>query len=701
MFPSPRDTCHFLECVRPLAIGSAGQPGVRAWERIRSYPPLAPRRLAVGLLAIVWAHMPGWAWSGSDAAPGDGSGPDIHVATTGDDTWSGQAASPIGVPDDGPLATLAVAVNRSRQRGTEQPRRIVLHEGNYYLDEPIVLDHRDRGLTIEAASGARVVLYGGRPVTGWSPAGESLWAAPFSASGTHPRDVRMLVVNDRFCGRARLPETGHFEHASEWTVPWMSTTGGGWKTKPTPEDLTQMKIRPEDLPEQLDLRGAELTVYHMWDESVVGVARRDIESQTLTFANPAGHPPGAFDVKKYVVWNVAEGMSRPGQWYQDRAADRIVYWPLPDENMDEAVVVVPTCQSVIRLDGTQERPVRDVTLRGLTLSVTHTPLQAGGFGANTFAGAVSISESRDCRIEDCTVFNVGGQGIKEWNSRGLTIERCHIHHTGAGGIKCGGGDGIVSDCHVHDIGVLYPSAIGLWGGGTDGQGWHFVHNEIHDTPYTAIACGGNHHRIENNLIYHAMKELHDGGGIYITFCKEIVVRGNFIRDIVDTGGYGASAYYLDEQAEGCVVERNLSLRVARPSHNHMARANVLRNNVFICEADGQMTLAKSSEYLFEKNVFWAPGTIRFTNPAGFATRRQNVLFSHSGNILGVPLEDYQHQEPEPLPPGDGDLFVDPLLIEYETGLVRFAPDSPATNLGIEPLDVRSAGRRPRPLPTDH
>ena len=39
----------------------------------------------------------------------------------------------------------------------------------------------------------------------------------------------------------------------------------------------------------------------------------------LTFANPAGHPPGAFGIKKYVIWNIREGMSEPGQWFLDRA----------------------------------------------------------------------------------------------------------------------------------------------------------------------------------------------------------------------------------------------------------------------------------------------------------------------------------------------------------------------------------------------
>ena len=51
-----------------------------------------------------------------------------------------------------------------------------------------------------------------------------------------------------------------------------------------------------------------------------------------------------------------------------------------------------------------------------------------------------------------------------------------------------------------------------------------------------MVCGGDNHRIEHNRIYRAILVLHDGAGIYITFCKRVVLRGNYIHDIVDTGG---------------------------------------------------------------------------------------------------------------------------------------------------------------------
>ena len=616
------------------------------------------------------------------AGPPDGPGT-WHVAPTGSDTSPGNRSEP--------FATLAAARDAARAFGAAKPRRIVVHAGDYFLAAPLDLDAQDSGLTIEAEPGSDATLYGGRPVGGWERDGDRFWAAKLPDVAAGKWDFRMLVVNGRFCPRARLPEKGYFEHLTRFDVPWMSTTGGGWKRKPTHDELTTMKVQPGNLPASLVLRNAELTVYHMWDESVVGLASMDPATQTLRFSNEAGHPPGGFGVRKYCVWNVREGMTAPGQWYLDRSAGQVVYWPLPGEDMAKAKAIAPAMESIIRIAGTKDTPARDITLRGLTLSVTTTPLRAGGFGAGNFAGAIHITHSAACRLEGLTLVNVGGQGIKEWAGTGLRIERCHVHHTGACGIKLDGEGHVVADCRIHDIGLSYPSSIGLWGGGRKNL---YTHNELHDTPYTSIAAGGEDHVIEGNLIYHAMKELHDGAGIYITFCKRITLRGNFIRDIADTGGYGASAYYLDEQAEDCLVEGNLSLRVVRPSHNHMAKRNTVRQNVFLSDRDLVVTYPRSSEYRFEKNILVAKGKIAFQNPEGMKAFQDNVLFSGTGQVEGQKLRDYSQTGAEPLKAGEGSVLADPKIIEFDAGRVRYAPDSPVLKLGIEPIDVSAAGPRP-------
>ena len=616
-------------------------------------------------------------------------GATFFVGPGGNDAWSGRLARADEEGTDGPLATLGAACRATRAVGATEPKRIVIDGGAYFLDAPVVLTEKNNGLTIEAAAGADVRLYGGRAVTGWVKDGERFYAAPLEGVREGQWDFRALVVNGRYCPRARLPEEGRFEHLSVFDVRWMSTTGGGWQRKPTEKELTHMQFKPDDLGAWLDVKNAEVTVYHMWDESLVGLAAMDTGAQTLTFSSPTGHPPGAFGVKEYVVWNVREGMMKAGQWYLDRTRGKLVYWPLPGEDMSEAKVIAPAVESIIALKGTKDRPVRDVTIRGLTLSVTTTPLKAGGFGAGRFDGALSATGTEGCTFADLEVVHAGGQGIKA-SGTDLRIANCHVHHVGACGIRYGGTRVRVTDNHVHDIGLTYSSAIALPGGGADSQ---ISHNHIHHCPYSAMTYGGKNTRIEGNLIHDAMLELHDGGGIYCFAGERLVLRGNFIRDIVDTGGYGASAYYLDERSENCVVEGNLSVNVARPSHNHMAKNNTIRNNVFINDGDLRLTWPRSSGYRFEKNILWAKGRILLENREGIVELANNVFFSEQDVVEGRKLDRYTTTESYGMRPGESNRHADPQLLRYREGKVEMAADSPARDLGIVPLDVSDAGPR--------
>lgn len=613
------------------------------------------------------------------------------VATNGNDSWTGRVPKPNADRTDGPFATLETACKAARKLGTKKPRKIVVQQGRYFFDGPLVLTHNDAALTIESAPRAKVVLYGGKKVAGWRKDGEKFYSVTLPGLREKRWDFRCLVVNGRFCPRARLPEKGSFQHLSSFNVPWMTSTGGGWKRKPTNEELTTLKYRREDLGPWLDINNAEIAVYHMWDESLVGLSAMDTELHTVTFSTPSGHPPGAFGVKKYVVWNVREGMTQPGQWYLDRTDGKLVYWPMPGEDITEADVVAPTIEAIIQIKGTKANPARDITIRGLTLSVTTTPLRAGGFGAGKFEGAVSVVSAEDCRLVDLEIVNVGGQGIKASGQR-LHIEQCHVHHTGACGIRCRGTEAVVSDNYIHDIGLTYPSAIALQGGGKDCL---LSHNEIHDCPYTAINCGGQNNHIENNLIYRAMQQLHDGGGIYCFAGKGLVLRGNLIRDIIDTGGYGASAYYLDERSENCLVEGNLSIGIVRPSHNHMAKNNTIRNNVFISSSDARLTFPRSADYTIEKNIIQAKDKITFEGSNAITALQNNVLFSEAGKVECRKLDRYSRAGSYPLKPEDGNVLADPLLVEFTKGKVKVGAESPIRKVGIKPIDVSGAGPRLR------
>jgi hypothetical protein len=625
-------------------------------------------------------------------AAGYANGDAVYVAPAGNDSWPGTRTQP--------FATLGKAVAAARTLPADVPRVVRLRGGNYW-NVSLVLGPDDSGLTLEAEPGEEVVLYGGQRLTGWERDGDRWLAAPLPAwtasdaevgaeLALRQWEVRLLLVNGETRPRARFPETGVLTHETRFEVPWMSSTGGGWQRKPTPAELTTLRYRPGDVPASLDLRNAEVTVFHMWDESCVGVAAHDAAAGVLTLAPELGHPPGAFGVRKLVIWNTREGLARPGQWYHDRARNRIVYWPLPGERLESAAVVVPTRTTIFRLAGTADRPVRNITLRGLRLAATTAPLLAGGFAAARFDGAISLDRAEDCTLDRLTIRGVAGHGI---NTRRQCVRtqvlNSEIADCGAGGVYVGGVSAVISNNHVHAVGRAYPSAIGIYRGGRDGR---VIHNEVHDCSYSAINYGGTGNRIEYNLLYDCMKVLHDGAAIYMFAATNCVLRGNVTRDVPDTGGYGSSAYYLDERSTGCVVERNLSLRVARPMHHHMATNNVVRDNVFIVEGDARLTFPRSAEFTLERNILYATGRIRIENVKAVTRWSNNILYSGTGQFEGVVLRDYSAAGAEAQPPGDT-LRADPLFRDWLRGDYRFRDDSPAPKLGLRPIDVSQAGRR--------
>jgi hypothetical protein len=321
--------------------------------------------------------------------------------------------------------------------------------------------------------------------------------------------------------------------------------------------------------------------------------------------------------------------------------------------------------------------------------VAGTPLRTGGFGANAFDGAVQLVECPGARLERLEVFNVGGQGIKA-DTRGVRIERCDVHHTGAGGILARAGQAVVTDNRIHDVGLTYPSAIALWGGGKDPGGSLYAHNDIDHCPYTAIACGGQDHTIASNRIRHAMEVLHDGAAIYITFCQRVTVKGNWVSDIQYDGGPSQShAYYLDEQAEDCLVEGNLAVGCGSPSHNHMARRNTLRGNVFLTTGDLFLHFPKSSEFTLARNVLAAGGAVVCRGPEAVTGWDRNVIWSAQGKIEGRPFQNYSAGAAQPLAAQGGTVFADPRA-SVTGGKVTFPADSPAAGLD---LDVSGAGPR--------
>jgi hypothetical protein len=675
-----------------------------------------------------------------------------HVATNGNDTWSGTLAAANVTRSDGPLATLTGARNavrelKGRQGGTlAQPVTVLLHQGTYALREPVILTPDDSGspscpIEYRAAQGEVPVLSGGVPIRQWQTStvrGRSCWVADLPQVRRGQWYFRQLWVNDQRRPRARHPNTGYLAvDAVPEAKPEASWSKG----------QASFRFKEGDLEAWPTATNAEVRVMNRWVESHLPVVAV-VESERLArFGKRSVFKLEAGDL--YYVENALELLDTPGEWYLDGPAGRLYYLPLPGEDPSRTEVIAPSLSGLMRLEG---RPaagqfVDHLAFRGLTFSHTEW-FFPGGFasGPNAIAlwpppeaavggfaqaavgvpGAVQGQGVRRTLFEECRWTHLGGYGLDL--GRGCQdnrIIRCELGDLGAGGLKLGetslrdnpaemARDNEVSDCHIHDGGRLFHSAIGIWVGQSPGN--RIVHNHIHDFYYTGISLGwtwGYSRALATNTLVafnhvHHIGRLTDGDGPILSDMAGIYTlglhRGTVIRSNLwhDSAGlrYGGWGIYFDEGTTEILAEKNLVFRTTHGGfHQHYGRDNVVRNNIFVDARDFQLQRTRHENhrsFTFERNIVsWHQGRLLEGNWDG-ATNfviDYNLYAPAAGRETRFgkwSFEQWQQRGHD-----QHSLVADPKFANPAQNDYTLATDSPARRLGFEPFDVKGVGVRPR------
>jgi len=533
----------------------------------------------------------------------------LYVATDGNDRWSGTLTGPNETRTDGPFAS----VNRARDaarilaRGTSAPIVVQIRGGIYVLSEPLVFTPDDSGspgapVTYIAYGDDTPVLSGGRVISGWQPGPGNIWTAPV---GTN-RDFRQLFVNGSRRARARVPAEG-----------FLRTVG-----PILPGGNPSFGFRPGDiLPGWANQPGVDVVAIDKWMDLRLALSAVQGNQATL-----AGVRPADFDDPAVRFWieNVSEGLNAPGVWHLDRAAGVVSYHALDGEDLSRAAVVAPALVQLVRFDGSPGRPVRDIALRGLTLSYADWapprpedsaapgPVQ----GAVQCGAALEATGAQGITVEKCSFSHLGQYAVALGRgSRGNRVVANEMSDLGAGGIKIGdarssvipkippqrgaevglyhwptdpaqyrvgpdypaseaaiSGDNVITDNRIHNIGVVFPSAAAIWVGQSPTN--VIAHNEIHDTYAAGISCGwtwgfgptvARNNVIEFNRLHHIGRGLLSGlGAIYLLGVQPgTVVRNNIVHDVSRAnapGGYGGWGIYLDATTSAVTVENNLVYR---------------------------------------------------------------------------------------------------------------------------------------------
>ncbi len=521
----------------------------------------------------------------------------IHVACSGKVLGDGSRSRSVKT-----LERAQALVREAIAGGATGEVVVRVGHGRYELSEPLTFGPPDSGgdglaIRWEGAGDGEVLLSGGMRLTDWRQAGDGRWRCKVDTD----ESIRQLYVRGRRLRRARFPKGDPLgvkrsvckPDNKRWTVPTAMTVI---------LDTGELKPWPETGP-------VELLVFKDWSIYRKQVAAIRLAERAIQLRPPFSmfnkDPKGAHNginvpgrVKHFTCYLVGhpDFATSPGEWAHDIEAGELVYAPRAEDDLAEFAAVVPRLETLLRVVGSADRPVRNLSFRGLRFAHTALPLgphghdggQASfsvpterGKGYRPQSSAIAFQHTRECRLEACTVEAIGGTGVwAQAGCRDLHIVRNSVRDLGAVGIMIGllhdpgaGSPDLLTGNRITDNDVSLPAqdflgGVGIWQGFASGS--LIAHNHVHRTPYTAISVGwrwndqpttNRANRVIANHIHHVMLRLGDGGGVYTLGNQpDSEVSGNWVHDVPRSGFSHAApnnGLYFDQGSSGFTARDNL------------------------------------------------------------------------------------------------------------------------------------------------
>lgn len=405
-----------------------------------------------------------------------------------------------------PFASIGKALAMARK--TRGAVEVKLFAGTYRLTHPIVFTAADsrkenETLTLTNVAGEQVVISGGAVLNKlkWRPYKSGIWQTGIAGNLVFDQ----LVVNGQLQRMARYPNfdtsarflggTAADAVCIERAARWKSPAGGYVHA----------------------LHRSEWGDFHY-----VITGKKANGEPALEGGWQNNRRMGMHDKHRFVE-NIIEELDTVSEWYYDKAANMLYYFPFKQADLNKASFETPQLAHLIEFRGSEGKPVKNIQISGISFTQTvrtfmqnKEPLLRSDWtiyrgGAILFNGAVN------CRLINCTLYNLGSNAVFFNNyNRSCEVSHCQLFKVGASAI-----------CFVGD-----PNAV---------RSASFEYNqfvplaEIDRTPGPKTNNYPAQCKVYDNLIFDLGYVEKQSAGIELSMCQSITVSHNTIYDVPRAG----------------------------------------------------------------------------------------------------------------------------------------------------------------------
>lgn len=313
------------------------------------------------------------------------------------DTNDGSELAPFSSPSEA-----IRKISDLKSKNPKVPVTVILKEGTYYLEEPLLLTAGESGTKdsptiIRAASGSKVVLSAGKKLMlNWQKSDGNLWEAIV------PEGVvfAALFLDGEPKIRARYPDF------QEGVLPF-----GGFAE----DALSKERIKSWQDPE-----GGIIHAMHRgrWGGMHYRILGKDSDGKLEYEGGWQNNRPSDMHPQQRFVENIFEELDQPGEWYLNEKEMVLYYFPEEGQEMGKlAEAEISNLENIITIRGDSQNPVQNIILKDLifmhtspSFMKTREQLMRSDWAIYR-NGAVLMDGTENCSVNSSVFKHLGGNAI--------------------------------------------------------------------------------------------------------------------------------------------------------------------------------------------------------------------------------------------------------------------------------------------------